>query len=293
LKLKLDITKFPLKECKMKRRKGFTLIELLVVISIIAVLMSIMMPALRRVREQARVTICQSNVKQWGTVLFMYTAENNGSFPMGHTKPGVNLTQAWLNEWPEALRSYYGNSAEFRCCPKATRTEEEGAREPFVAWSYADHSGFIEEGLYGSYGMNWWLNNAHSDWGPGRDIISGPQGPKRYPRENFWRRVESIKNPNRTPMFADSSFVMGRPLDDDPPPPTARDVNMGLRRFCTDRHDGHVNGVFADGHARTIGLKELWTLEWSRGFDTQNNYTTAGGVTADRWPEWMRSLKDY
>ena len=50
----------------MNRRRGFTLVELLVVIAIIAVLMAILMPALRRVKEQANMIKCQANLDQWG-----------------------------------------------------------------------------------------------------------------------------------------------------------------------------------------------------------------------------------
>lgn len=50
----------------MRKRNGFTLIELLVVIAIIAVLMAILMPALNRVKKQARAVACMANLNQWG-----------------------------------------------------------------------------------------------------------------------------------------------------------------------------------------------------------------------------------
>ena len=49
----------------VEKAKGFTLIELLVVISIIAVLMAILIPALTQVKEQARTIICKSNLRQY------------------------------------------------------------------------------------------------------------------------------------------------------------------------------------------------------------------------------------
>ncbi len=61
-------------------KKGFTLIELLVVISIIALLVSILMPALSRARESARNSLCQSNLRQYGLATTMYTSDNNGGF---------------------------------------------------------------------------------------------------------------------------------------------------------------------------------------------------------------------
>jgi prepilin-type N-terminal cleavage/methylation domain-containing protein/prepilin-type processing-associated H-X9-DG protein len=77
----------------MCKRKAFTLIELLVVIAVIAVLMSILMPALHRAREQGKRIACQSNLKQMSLGWIMYAQENDGKIMKG--TPGTAPDNCW------------------------------------------------------------------------------------------------------------------------------------------------------------------------------------------------------
>jgi len=60
---------------------GFTLVELLVVMSVITLLMSILIPALGKVRAQAQQIVCQSQLRQWGFAFETYACANNGFYP--------------------------------------------------------------------------------------------------------------------------------------------------------------------------------------------------------------------
>src|SRR5688500_2704556 len=69
-------------------RRGFTLVELLVVIGIIALLVSMLLPALNKAREAAMRASCLSNLKQIATLLNMYATEYKGGVPIGYISQG-------------------------------------------------------------------------------------------------------------------------------------------------------------------------------------------------------------
>ena len=100
------------------KRKAFTLIELLVVISIIALLMAILMPALGRARKQAQVVVCGTQSRTLIQSSHLYAADNNDYGPRG----SMDTSQGW-RAWDESLLPYIDlnfTNYEIFCCPAMT-----------------------------------------------------------------------------------------------------------------------------------------------------------------------------
>ncbi len=114
-----------------RQRSGFTLIELLVVISIMALLLSILLPCLGRVKEHARRTTCQNNLHQGLLAVHMYAGDHDGFLPEGNivdkSAPGYN--SSWDSADLLTLVSYrmmmgfggYGLTEQYATCETARK----------------------------------------------------------------------------------------------------------------------------------------------------------------------------
>ena len=287
---------------------GFTLIELLVVISVIALLLALLVRALRGARNQARKVMCRSNLRQFGSTLLMYVEDNEGRLPCGRAgalwllrgSPPGEQQDPYAPEVSQSVRM-----ARAACCPMAikaatntgafhTRFTSNGNRiwevhgtggTTFRAWTIASPGPTFQA----SYGFNFWpFRSIRSQLDSGFFSGSSVRG---------GLNVFTVASRSTVPILLDSFHIGTQPRNATKPPTYESrlfpEVTNPEMNFCINRHNGRVNSLFLDWSVREVGLKELWTLKWCPNFDTAGPWTLAGGVQPEGWPEWMRGFKDY
>jgi len=96
----------------MRRRLAFTLIELLVTISLIAILIGLLLPALSMARHRARGAACLANLRNFGQTMAMYHNDYDDVFPVARAMPSPILTGDTDPPLTEALRNYLPLNAD-------------------------------------------------------------------------------------------------------------------------------------------------------------------------------------
>ena len=230
---------------------GFTLIELLVVISIIGTLAALLLPALNKSKEQARATLCRSNMKQIIEGIFLYVDDNDFYFPWpGESNSNRDPDWVWGGENSASLSSPSAwGSPDFGFRAEAGSIYPYVTDTPRVSSSDYDKSklnrtypvyrcpstGKLGESLRVNFTMNDWLNPNRAD--------SSERGVMQT----------SVVNPVEKVLLANSDPSLMRSASLDPAQTSNPNVFLS--------HNGRVNIGFVDGHMDSWGQKEVSFLQ--------------------------------
>ena len=286
---------------RLPNRNGFTLIELLVVIGVIALLIAILVPVLRKARNQARTVVCQSNLNQWGQIMNLYTEENEGCLPRSFPRTYLLILRGpFQNNGNRGLSDYAPISTEgIACCPMAATGPAESARKRSWGLSLKDGEHWEGESIHGDTFRAWEMTGMgppfRCSYGFNSYFLSYRWEISKSYGTVYGFNTHLVKGRAGIPAFLDSALPKDYPSNSSASPPDwdRYDDLCDMRAFCLNRHNGYINGMFLDWSVRKIGLKELWTLNWNREFDRAGRWTKAGGVQPEDWPDWMRRFKDY
>jgi len=253
----------------LRQRSGFTLIELLVVIAVISILAAILFPVFARARENARRSSCQSNLKQLGLTMMMYSQDNDERLmPVQSTTPKEGGTTT--ARWPQILAPYI-KSRGFVMCPSADYTKKLGGSALFygdILESTPDSpdSAFYYYGLYPSYGYN------YAYLAPPSDRPNGPDSGSYVAAGSSAQPVSiaAIEAPSSTIAMADSAdygstqggiyagYYVIMPPSGDWWENSAKNIVNG---HILSRHLETTNVLFADGHVKALKLDALRDLD--------------------------------
>ena len=204
----------------MKRKVAFTLIELLVVIAIIAILASMLLPALNRARESAKSSTCQSNLKQIGQAVIMYAGDSEDFLPYSGLGPGWTEV---LPRWNDQLRPYVGGGDNHR-----------------IDWQYdkSDPMVYIcPSGDPSKPAIDPDLRYARRDYAYNR----------RLGQSTTYVKISKVGGVSKTPAFNEGhTYIM-----------TAYELAVDFQLaelLVGNRHNRTGNYVYLDGHVRNIPL---------------------------------------
>jgi prepilin-type N-terminal cleavage/methylation domain-containing protein/prepilin-type processing-associated H-X9-DG protein len=261
LKMKTTFKAGNEKEEIMTGRKGFTLVELLVVISIIALLLSVLMPALSKARQQAQSIVCRSNSKQLGLAALLWAEDNKGwTIASSWFYP----TTMWGKPNPSSLDPYTATSTKdstntdnvrkgsVYACPSAKKMKFATdaywlSTDRNLRWTYGANSWIVIDTAWQGYPGDKPESNG-KDW-------TGPIDPIR--KEGIYgflhgnTKLANIRQQANTVYFTDFDYnLIGDGMYN--PLKKRRELYLHAARWHeikSGQEYGYGNIIWADGHA--------------------------------------------
>ena len=229
--------------------KGFTLIELLVVISIIALLLAILLPALGRAKKQAQATRCLANLKQIGLAMHAYADDYDYLLPRAELRPGVAVYTGIDMRWPVLLMPYVGGVSDdvedyyelqiFDCpsYPLKEQTVDYCSNAFDLKGTLKECFGFTKLDDFPRHTTTIFL--ADYEYTPSQNHIKIIY--KDDPPDTMKVKMQSLDawHPNHLPSAGDNT-----------------------RRVAKDRHGRWINCLFIDGHSGKMNPLEITTYDY-------------------------------